>query len=537
MRATTAKYIRLSSEDDDLGKGGKTESNSVTNQRDLLDAFISRTPGLADTNVIEFCDDGWSGKNFERPAVQEMIEQVRQGKIQCIVVKDISRFGRDYITVGNYISCVFPFLGVRFIAVNDGFDSIHTADVDSLETSFKTILYDLYSRDLSRKVRNARRFRAQKGYFISPFAPYGYIKDPADRHHLLIDPDAAEIVRRIFHWTIDGKKPEQIIRALNREGVPTPMLYKRAAGCSRSRWNSIWEDNFWNNSTITMILRDERYVGKNIYGKHMRDMVGCAHVVKVDREDWVTVENTHEGIITQKEFDLAQAQMRAYVEHNRSSERSGLLQGKVRCGICGYTMHYTKVKQSYFYCRTSRVNDAYTCSGRTLENDVLEVVKRELHVRALMAVDLCLLWEEQHQARERDTAAMIKNLSKLREAHQQLSRQLNDLYESFVMGEISKPDYLAIKSASVKQYEATAKHIAELETALDNTGADGDLQNAFVSTFEKYVGVEEITGEIVSEVLSEVRVYPDKRLEIVWNFRDELEKLMLDLEGNYQDGE
>lgn len=229
--------------------------------------------------------------------------------------------------------------------------------------------------------------------------------------------------------------------------------------------------------------------------------------------------------------------MRAYVEHNRSSERSGLLQGKVRCGICGYTMHYTKVKQSYFYCRTSRVNDAYTCSGRTLENDVLEVVKRELHVRASMAVDLCLLWEEQHQARERDTAAMIKNLSKLREAHQQLSRQLNDLYESFVMGEISKPDYLAIKSASVKQYEATAKHIAELETALDNTGADGDLQNAFVSTFEKYVGVEEITGEIVSEVLSEVRVYPDKRLEIVWNFRDELEKLMLDLEGNYQDGE
>ena len=178
MSDTTAKYIRLSSEDDDLRKGGKIESNSVTNQRNLLDAFISRTPELADTSVIEFCDDGWSGKNFERPAVQEMIAQARAGKIQCIVVKDLSRFGRDYLTVGNYISCVFPFLGVRFIAVNDGFDSIRPADIDSLETSFKTLLYDLYSRDLSRKVRKAKRFRAQRGDFLSPFAPYGFIKDP-----------------------------------------------------------------------------------------------------------------------------------------------------------------------------------------------------------------------------------------------------------------------------------------------------------------------------------------------------------------------
>ena len=237
MSAVTAKYIRLSNEDDDLGMCGKMESNSVSNQRDLLDAFISRTPELADTNVIEFCDDGWSGKNFERPAVQEMIEQAKQGKIQCILVKDISRFGRDYLTVGNYISCVFPFLGVRFIAVNDGFDSIRTAEIDSLETSFKTLLYDLYSRDLSRKVRNAKRFRAQRGDFLSRYAPYGYIKDPADKNHLVIDPEAAEIVRRIFRLMADGNRTVQIAAILNREAVPTPMRYKLAAGCSYTKWN------------------------------------------------------------------------------------------------------------------------------------------------------------------------------------------------------------------------------------------------------------------------------------------------------------
>ena len=167
MMATTAKYVRLSSEDNDLRQGGKLESNSIANQRDLLDAFISRTPELAGTSIIEFCDDGWSGKNFERPAVQEMIAQVRAGKIQCIVVKDLSRFGRDYLTVGNYISSVFPFLGVRFIAVNDGYDSSRPMDVDSLDTSFKALLYDFYSRDLSRKVRKAKRFRAQRGDFLS----------------------------------------------------------------------------------------------------------------------------------------------------------------------------------------------------------------------------------------------------------------------------------------------------------------------------------------------------------------------------------
>ena len=166
-----AKYLRLSSEDDDLNQTGKLESNSISNQRDLLDYFIARAPDFAGATVIEFCDDGWSGKNFERPAFQDMIAQAQKGGINCILVKDMSRFGRDYLVVGNYISRVFPFLGVRFIAVNDGIDSIRPADIDSLDTSFKALLSDLYSRDLSRKVRNALFFRVKRGDYVSSFAP------------------------------------------------------------------------------------------------------------------------------------------------------------------------------------------------------------------------------------------------------------------------------------------------------------------------------------------------------------------------------
>lgn len=160
---TVAAYLRISDEDADRGQAAKTESDSIANQRNLITDFISRMPEFDGAEVIEFCDDGWSRKNFTRPAVREMLDLARQGKIHCIVVKDLSRFGRDYLEVGNYISRVFPFLGIRFIAVNDGFDSIRPMEADSLETSFKTLIYDIYSRDISRKVRSAKKSRRKKG--------------------------------------------------------------------------------------------------------------------------------------------------------------------------------------------------------------------------------------------------------------------------------------------------------------------------------------------------------------------------------------
>lgn len=537
MSYTTAKYIRLSLEDANLKDSGKTESNSVVNQRDLLDAFIRRIPELAGTNVIEFCDDGWSGKNFERPAVREMLTQVREGKIQCIIVKDLSRFGRNYLEVGNYISYVFPFLNVRFIAVNDGFDSIRPTDVDSLDTSFKNLLYDFYSRDLSRKTRSAKKLCAQRGDFLSPFAPYGYIKDAADKKHLLIDPEAAETVRRIFRLAANGQSTGQIAMQLNLETVPTPMLYKRAAGCSRTQWPSIWEDNFWTGGTVAKILRDERYIGKNIYGKRVRDKVGHTHTVKISRKDWITVADTHESIVTQEEFDHVQALMRPYIERNEMKKHDWPLRGKVRCAVCGYAMYRTQGKKKYFYCRTPRGNAAYPCAGQTPEDDILEAVSTGLQVQASIAVELHHLWEEQRREQEKDTAAMVKTLSKLRETHQQLGQQISGLYESFVMGEISKSEYLAAKAAATKQRDAAAAQISELEAALENMGTDGSLQNNFVSAFGKYMELEEITSEIVSEVLKEVRIYPDGQLELVWNFRDELEKLELDLQGDHQNGE
>lgn len=535
--STIAKYLRLSSEDDDLKLTGKLESNSIANQRNLLDSFIKRVPEFADAEIMEFCDDGWSGKNFERPAVQEMLDLVRQGKIQCIIVKDLSRFGRDYLTVGNYISRVFPFMEVRFIAINDGFDSIRPMDADSLETSFKTLLYDLYSRDLSRKVRSAKRFRAQRGDFLSPFAPYGFIKAPDNKSRLLIDPEAAETVRRIFQMMGEGRTAIQIARVLNMEDIPTPMRYKRAAGCSRTVWPCIDEDNFWTPNTVTVILRDERYIGKNVYGKRMRDMVGNVHTVKVSKADWITVNNTHDGIVTQEEFDRAQANLRAYVEHDGIAPYQ-LLQRKVRCGVCGHVMRRGGAGKPYYLCQTPLVTDAYSCpTDKTRESEIMDALLEGLRVQAQTAVEMRLIWEEQRKKHRKDAKTIWKTITALKEDRNQRAQQIKSLYEAYALEEIGKSEYLAAKATATRECEGIDAKIAELEAELEDTAPDGKLNNGFVASFQQYIGVEEITREIVSDVLKEVRIFPDGRLEIVWNYGEDYRKILLDLIGGQNDGD
>ena len=530
-----AKYLRLSSEDDDLKLTGKLESNSIANQRNLLDSYIRRVPEFTDAEIVEFCDDGWSGKNFERPAVQEMLDLVRQGKINCIVVKDLSRFGRDYLTVGNYISRVFPFMGVRFIAINDGFDSIRPMDADSLETSFKTLLYDLYSRDLSRKVRSAKRFRAQRGDFLSPFAPYGYIKDPDNKSRLMIDPEAAETVRRIFQLMGEGRTAIQIARVLNMEDVPTPMQYKRAAGCSRTVWPCIDENNFWTPRAVTIILRDERYIGKNVYGKRMRDMVGNVHTVKISKTDWITVDGTHDGIVTQEEFDRAQANLRVYAEYDGITPYH-LLHGKVRCGVCGHVMRRGGTGKPYYLCRTPLVTDAYSCSTEKVrENEIMDALLAGLRMQAETAVEMSRIWEEQRRKHKKGAKTIGKSIEALKAARNQQTQHIKGLYEAYALEEIDKAEYLAAKAAANRECECIDAKIAGLEAELEDTAPDGKLNNRFVASFQKYIGVEEITREIVSDVLNEILIFPDGRLEIVWNYGTDYKKLMLDLAGSQKD--
>ena len=528
---TLFTYVRLSSEDSDLKNGEKLESNSISNQRNLIDAYIKNQPEFAGAKVMEFCDDGWSGKNFDRPAVREMLEQARQGKAQCIIVKDLSRFGRDYIVVGNYISKVFPFLGIRFIAINDGFDSIRPTDINSLETAFKTLLYDLYSRDLSRKVRSARQFRAKRGEWLAAIAPFGYMRDPDRKGHMVIDPPAAEIVRRIFQMAAEGRTAVEIAQMLNREHTPTPMLYKQSQSGLHRRWNTLHEENFWTDSAVVRTLRDEQYLGKTIYGKRFYDQIGQGHSVKVSKKDWIIVDGTHDSIISQELFDQAQTSLHEFAERKAWANRAVLIK-KVRCGICGHAMLRRRAKRSYFICRTSDVSDLFVCpSERIFEDEIMDVLLDGLRTQAAIAVEWSHIWEARHQEKKRDAASLRKKIAVLKETLNRQNQEIKGLHEALVFDEISKDEYIAAKAALVLKRDHIAGEIAAVDAEAKNLGEDGTLDNAFVSGFQKYAGAEEITSEIAEDVLKEVLVYPDGRMKVIWNYREDYEKLMLELYG------
>ena len=520
----TAMYLRISSEDEDLRTGEKNESESISNQRSLLRDYVCSHADLSGSEILEFCDDGWSGTNFERPAVKELLEQVKRGQINCILVKDLSRFGRDYLTVGDYISRVFPFLGVRFISVNDGFDSSNPLDIDSLDTSFRTLIYDLYSRDLSRRVKSAKKARAERGAFLSPYAPYGYVKDPEDKNHLLVDAEAADVIRRIFQMAADGAKTWQIAAALNGEGVSSPKNYKVEAGCTRTPWRSIREENFWTGNLVAKLLRDERYIGKTVYGKRSRDIVGSTHTVKISRNDWIVVPNRHEAIVPEALFEKAQACMREYREYEAASGSGNPLKRKVICGVCGHAMQRDNKKNGSYRCVTKRLNTGFDCSeDGILEADILEAVVDTIQGYAQYAVSIDRLLQTRQEQRQLERKQEQHRLQMLQSRKAQFDERLQDLYERLVEGEISRESYAAQKKALTAQTEEITRTVSELERKI--SGSD-DKGNAVIEHFKSYAGITALTREISIDLLHSVTIYPDGRMDIRLNLVDEIKALM-----------
>jgi len=524
-----AMYLRLSSEDGDLKDTKKAESESISNQRGLLRSFISSNSDFDGCEIVEFCDDGWSGKNFERPGFIDMMEQVKQGRIQCITVKDLSRFGRDYLVVGNYISRVFPFLGVRFIAVNDNFDNSRPQDIDSLDTSFKTLIYDLYSRELSRKVKSAKRQRAEKGLFLSAFAPYGYVKDPDDKNRLIIDDEAAEVVRRIFTMMAEGVNPTKIAAALNREGVHTPMLYKRAAGCSRDRWPSIHEENIWTPGILFKMFRDERYIGKCVYGKRERDMVGHWHTVKNGRSAWIIVDDTHEGIVTEALFQSVQARMREYKEYVPENSDRNPLRGKIVCGCCGYAMSLSNTKNAKYHCRTVWYEDGYGCTpSGILQADINELVVAMIRTYAAYAVSLEHLAALQKERLQAEKKRARRELATLQSRREQLEKDLQDLYEGLVDGSLDRDLYLSHKQRITTQIQDLSARMSELEE-LSLRPADGG--SVFIDKYREYAELETLTGDVARDLVHRVTVHSNDQIEIELALRDELESLLREMDA------
>lgn len=517
MIHTVAIYVRLSLEDDDL-LHGKMESESITNQRDLLTAYIRNSPDLAHARIEEFCDDGYSGKNFDRPGVKSLLEAAQNGKIQCIVVKDLSRFGRDYITVGNYISRVFPFLGIRFIAVNDHFDSSCKGDIDSIDTSFKALIYDLYSRDLSRKVRSAKKILAEKGVYINPVAPYGYQRAPDDKHLLVPDPSTADVVRRIFSLIADGYTTEMVARLLNAEGVPTPA--KAKAGTPSAHDN--WHDNHWRPQTVYTIIRDRQYIGCTVFGKRVRQQIGVRQQTTAPLEDWIVVDDRHEALVSKELFQRAQESLGgAYKRVAKHTQWDNPLRKKVICGVCGYAIVPRGKVDRYYSCRTPRTVPDMDCfQGKIYEDDIMEMVVEAIRVCARLAVEEKHLRVVEREKSEMQFHTLQQKIRSFQTLQQQITEESRILYEAYAMdGSMSRTEYASKKAALLERREKAYEEEATAKQKLESlwTGT-----SKFVEKYESLTALDKLTTELSADLLHSVKIWPDGRVNVELNYLDEI---------------
>ena len=353
-KVRVAIYMRLSKEDE----GRQGESNSITMQRALLQKYASEN--FQNYELLEFCDDGYTGTNLERPGMQRMFGMAKAGGIDCIIVKDFSRFARDYIELGSFLEQIFPSLGVRFISVNDHYDSGggRGNSVD-LDIHFKNLLYDLYSKDLSEKVCSALAIRKENGQYISANSPFGYEKDPKDRHSLLIAEDEAEVVKRIFALTLEGYTSVEIARLFNETGVRTPVEFKIEKGNLKRVPKG--EKFLWLNSTICQILKNEVYIGNIVQKKSVREYGGGKNR-PIPREKWLVAYNHHEPIIDKETFEKVQEKRgkRRKPQHNPRHP----LTGKLVCGCCKKNLQYRRGLNPYFFCGQRYSNAMKNCARR-----------------------------------------------------------------------------------------------------------------------------------------------------------------------------
>lgn len=347
-----AVYMRLSKTDETV----EEESNSISMQRILIRKYIASH--FAECEVMEYQDDGFSGTNFNRPGVQRLLEDARNEKFDCVVVKDFSRFGRDYMEVGSYLEQIFPFLGIRFISINDNYDSGSsqgtTADLD---VNFKNLLYDLYSKDLSQKVKTSLRARKESGQYVSGNAPFGYEKAPDDRHMLVICEDEAAVVRKIFSLALQGMTSSQTAKKLNLEKVPTPVEFKVRKGKTSRKPKG--DKFYWSNTTVCSILRNPVYAGDIEYGKTEKDQVGGRNVLKA-RAEWKIIRNHHAPIITREDFEEVQKSRGKSSKKRTAGNRHPLL-GKAVCGCCRRNLSVKIGLNPYFTCHNRYVTGLEGC--------------------------------------------------------------------------------------------------------------------------------------------------------------------------------
>lgn len=518
-------YARLSRDD-----GDKLESDSITNQKALIREFIKRHPEIH--IVSEKTDDGFSGVNFERPAFKEMMDDIRSGKVNCVVVKDLSRFGRNYIEAGNYIERVFPFMGVRFIAINDNYDSLDKSQSDSLVIPFKNLINDAYCKDISVKIRTQLDIKRKKGQFIGAFAAYGYLKDEDDHNKLVVDAYASEVVRAIFKWKLHGMSQGRIADKLNLQGVLSPLEYKISLGMRIQTNFRVNKKALWSPVAVTRILTNEIYTGVLIQGKSGTPNYKVKKVMPKDEAEWIRVENTHIAIIDKADFEMVQNILQKDIRIAPCEQAVYPFSGYLKCADCGQNMvrkHYkTRYKEyTYFICSTKKANkgcSTHSIDEAALTQGVLHAVRSQIDM--VMELERIMEILETIPEKQQNIFNYDAQIVKLKEEIERYEAFRLKLYENLQDGLLSKDEYFLFKKSYTTKIEDAQKAIRLLEEEREQTLSRNAENPSWMEVFKKYQNITEITRSVVVELIDQIKIYENKGVEVVFRYGDECKKIL-----------
>lgn len=517
---TADAYYRLSRED-----GDKAESDSIVNQKALVKEFLKEHP---DIHIYEEkVDDGYTGVNFERPAFQSMLEDIKSGKVNCVIVKDLSRFGRNYIESGRYIEKIFPYLGIRFIAINDNIDTLSgMGSSEEMLIPFKNLINDAYCRDISIKVRSHLDIKRKNGQYISPFAPYGYQKSPDNKNQLIIDDTAADVVRRIFQWKIEGMSGARIADKLNGLGIPTPIEYKHMNGeklqCSfRKKSNSKWMAN-----SVNRILQNEIYTGVLLQGKTYSPNYKVRKRTKKEEREWIRCEDSHEAIISKENFLLVRDSFQTDTRVAPEEQALYLFSGIAKCGQCGGNMTRKTIPaggKKYIYLACVENKNKHGCrNNKTISFGKLEKIMQKiinLQIEKIFDLNKMMIIMEKIPYNGY-LPGKLQDTIIAKETQIEKKRQyIQDVYEDYRDGIVNKEEYIELKEAFRSGIAALENEILALKEEIRKLSLEKKNRIQWIEQYTERRGFEKLTREILLRLVEEIKIFDKDRIEVVFKFQ------------------
>jgi len=491
LKTNAGIYLRLS-RDEDAGR----ESSSITNQRSVLMDYAARN-GF--TVMDEYADDGWSGLNYDRPALKRMIADVESRRIDAVIVKDLSRLGRDYIANGNYIENIFPRMGVRFVTVNEGYDSELDPEMEDF-LPYLNIANQLHAKQSGKKSRQAKLAMARRGEYVGGRAPYGYAFDPADKHHLVIEPEASEVVKKIFRYACDGLGYKAIARRLDESGIPNPTSHLDNR-----------QDSDWNPSTVKDILTKPVYLGNTVSGRRRKLLLKAPEITRMPESEWLVVAGTHEPIIDQDTWDAAQAKLAVRKRMNNQGAIQ-IFAGLVKCADCGYALAYSGNAKPRFQCsRYSLKGKAYCSSHYISYDDLYAVVLSDIRRCAKYAMRLrehllMRLGNEAAGLLDKRNKEAQKEYRRIASRVEELEKVIAKLFEESALGHVPEERCRSL----MERYEAEQSDLLErrreIQAELEAQKQRRSEQEEFLRALSGYDELGGLSARILNELISEIQV-------------------------------